>query len=131
MRARCAQGEAGAPRAPAPPRARLAWPVSIRRRRRSPRSRAVAAFVPAARRAAVPASADGCGSPPPPIPRAPPWTRMLISGASDNSRMPPELSVAVATHERPLRLRWLLNALDEQTLDRSLWEVVVAYEPLD
>lgn len=37
----------------------------------------------------------------------------------------PELSVVVASHERPLRLRWLLNALSRQTLDRSLWEVVV------
>ncbi|MFL5895127.1 MAG: glycosyltransferase family 2 protein [Thermoleophilaceae bacterium] len=39
--------------------------------------------------------------------------------------MAPRLSVVVASHERPLRLRWLLNALEEQTLDRSLWEVVV------
>jgi glycosyltransferase involved in cell wall biosynthesis len=38
----------------------------------------------------------------------------------------PELSVIVPTHDRPLRLRWLLNALWEQTLDRSLWEVIVA-----
>ncbi|MCW3016311.1 MAG: glycosyltransferase family 2 protein, partial [Solirubrobacterales bacterium] len=35
------------------------------------------------------------------------------------------LSVCVPSHERPLRLRWLLNALAEQTLDRSHWEVVV------
>jgi GT2 family glycosyltransferase len=35
------------------------------------------------------------------------------------------LSVCVPSHERPLRLRWLLNALAEQTLDRSQWEVVV------
>lgn len=40
----------------------------------------------------------------------------------------PELSVIVASHDRPLRLRWLLNALDEQTLDRSLWEVVVSHD---
>jgi glycosyltransferase involved in cell wall biosynthesis len=38
------------------------------------------------------------------------------------------LSVVVASHDRPLRLRWLLNALEEQTLDRSLWEVVVAHD---
>ncbi len=35
------------------------------------------------------------------------------------------LSVCVPSHERPLRLRWLLNALAQQTLDRSQWEVVV------
>lgn len=40
----------------------------------------------------------------------------------------PELSVVVASHDRPLRLRWLLNALDQQTLDRSLWEVVVCHD---
>ena len=28
----------------------------------------------------------------------------------------PEISVVVASHDRPLRLRWLLNALEEQTL---------------
>jgi glycosyltransferase involved in cell wall biosynthesis len=37
----------------------------------------------------------------------------------------PELSVIVPTHNRPLRLRWLLNALAEQTLDLGLWEVIV------
>jgi GT2 family glycosyltransferase len=40
----------------------------------------------------------------------------------------PELSVVVASHNRPLRLRWLLNALQEQTLDRDLWEVVVCHD---
>jgi GT2 family glycosyltransferase len=39
-----------------------------------------------------------------------------------------KLSVVVASHDRPLRLRWLLNALEEQALDRSLWEVVVAHD---
>ena len=38
------------------------------------------------------------------------------------------LSVVVASHDRPLRLRWLLNALEEQTLDRGAWEVVVAHD---
>jgi GT2 family glycosyltransferase len=42
--------------------------------------------------------------------------------------MHPELSVIVASHARPLRLRWLLNALAEQTLERGLWEVVVCYD---
>jgi GT2 family glycosyltransferase len=40
----------------------------------------------------------------------------------------PELSVVVASHDRPLRLRWLLNALDQQTLDRRHWEVVVCHD---
>jgi GT2 family glycosyltransferase len=40
----------------------------------------------------------------------------------------PELSVVVASHDRPLRLRWLLNALDQQTLERALWEVVVCHD---
>src|SRR3954469_22633166 len=39
-----------------------------------------------------------------------------------------ELSVIVASHDRPLRLRWLLNALEAQTLDESLWEVVVGHD---
>jgi len=38
------------------------------------------------------------------------------------------LSVVVASHDRPLRLRWLLNALAEQTLPREQWEVVVAHD---
>jgi GT2 family glycosyltransferase len=40
----------------------------------------------------------------------------------------PELSVVVASHARPLRLRWLLNALEAQTVERSLWEVVVCHD---
>jgi glycosyltransferase involved in cell wall biosynthesis len=50
------------------------------------------------------------------------------------SDAPPVLSVVVPAHGRPLRLRWLLNALQEQTLDRSWWEVVVCHnfsEPAD
>ncbi|MEX2194891.1 MAG: glycosyltransferase [Thermoleophilaceae bacterium] len=38
----------------------------------------------------------------------------------------PEISVALATRDRPVRLRWLLNALAEQTLARERFEVVVA-----
>jgi glycosyltransferase involved in cell wall biosynthesis len=41
---------------------------------------------------------------------------------------PPELSVVVPSHFRPLRLRWLLNALWEQTLDRARWEVIVGHD---
>jgi GT2 family glycosyltransferase len=40
----------------------------------------------------------------------------------------PLISVVVASHDRPLRLRWLLNALEEQTLAREAWEVVVAHD---
>lgn len=38
----------------------------------------------------------------------------------------PAISVVVPAHGRPLRLRWLLNALEEQTLDRGRFEVIVA-----
>lgn len=38
----------------------------------------------------------------------------------------PELTVVVPSHDRPLRLRWLLNALEEQ--DATGWEVVVAHD---
>ena len=34
----------------------------------------------------------------------------------------------VPSHDRPLRLRWLLNALEVQTLDRDRWEVVVGHD---
>lgn len=37
-----------------------------------------------------------------------------------------ELSVVVPSHDRPLRLRWLLNALEEQDTDG--WEVIVAHD---
>ena len=40
--------------------------------------------------------------------------------------MSPPLAVAVASHARPLRLRWLLNALAEQTA--ADFEVVVAHD---
>jgi len=40
----------------------------------------------------------------------------------------PEIAVCVASHARPLRLRWLLNALEEQTLDPARFEVVVAHD---
>ncbi|MBA2347812.1 MAG: glycosyltransferase family 2 protein [Solirubrobacterales bacterium] len=39
---------------------------------------------------------------------------------------PPSLSIVVPSHDRPLRLRWLLNALEEQ--DAEDWEVVVAHD---
>jgi GT2 family glycosyltransferase len=40
----------------------------------------------------------------------------------------PEISVVVPSHDRPLRLRWLLNALEQQTLPRDRWEVVVGHD---
>ena len=49
-----------------------------------------------------------------------------LQGAEDV----PALSVAVVA-SRPLRLRWLLNALEEQTLDASGWEVVVGVDTSD
>jgi len=43
----------------------------------------------------------------------------------------PEISVVVASHDRAVRLRWLLNALEEQTLPDALWEVVVGHDSAD
>jgi GT2 family glycosyltransferase len=40
----------------------------------------------------------------------------------------PEIAVVVPSHDRPLHLRWLLNALEEQTLGRDRWEVVVGHD---
>ncbi|HEU4657671.1 MAG TPA: glycosyltransferase [Capillimicrobium sp.] len=45
--------------------------------------------------------------------------------------MPPEVTVCVPSHERPLRLRWLLNALEEQTLPAAAFEVVVVHDSGD
>src|SRR2546425_7703552 len=41
---------------------------------------------------------------------------------------PVAVSVVVASHARHLRLRWLLNALEEQTLARERWEVVLVHD---
>jgi GT2 family glycosyltransferase len=38
-------------------------------------------------------------------------------------------TVAVASRDRPLRLRWLLNALAEQTFPAERFEVIVAHDP--
>src|SRR6266446_4189885 len=40
----------------------------------------------------------------------------------------PEISVVVPSHDRPVRLRWLLNARGEQTLERDRFEVVVVHD---
>jgi GT2 family glycosyltransferase len=42
----------------------------------------------------------------------------------------PEVAVVVPSHDRPVRLRWLLNALAEQTLPRARWEVVVCHDSM-
>lgn len=47
---------------------------------------------------------------------------------SRKARAGPAVSVVVPSHERPLRLRWLLNALEEQTLSPERWEVVVVFD---
>ncbi|MFL5911044.1 MAG: glycosyltransferase [Gaiellaceae bacterium] len=41
---------------------------------------------------------------------------------------PPAVSVVVPSRGRALRLRWLLNALEEQTLPREEWEAVVVHD---
>ena len=41
---------------------------------------------------------------------------------------PTAVSVVVASHARHLRLRWLLNALEEQTLPRARWELIVVHD---
>jgi glycosyltransferase involved in cell wall biosynthesis len=41
---------------------------------------------------------------------------------------PIAVSVVVASHGRQLRLRWLLNALEEQTLERGRWDLVVVHD---
>jgi GT2 family glycosyltransferase len=43
----------------------------------------------------------------------------------------PQLSVVVPSHDRPLRLRWLLNALEEQAAQPGDWEVIVAHDSRD
>ena len=39
-----------------------------------------------------------------------------------------DISVVVPSHARPLRLRWLLNSLEEQTLDATRFEVIVVHD---
>jgi glycosyltransferase involved in cell wall biosynthesis len=43
----------------------------------------------------------------------------------------PDIAVVIASHNRALRLRWLLNSLEEQTLGRDRFEVIVAYDSDD
>jgi len=39
-----------------------------------------------------------------------------------------DISVVVPSHDRPLRLLWLLNALEQQTLASDRWELIVAHD---
>jgi GT2 family glycosyltransferase len=41
---------------------------------------------------------------------------------------PPEITVVIPSRDRALRLRWLLNALEEQSLDRGRFEVIVCHD---
>ena len=43
----------------------------------------------------------------------------------------PEASVVVPAHGRALRLRWLLNALEDQTLDAERFEAIVVHDGTD
>ena len=43
----------------------------------------------------------------------------------------PEIAVVIASHNRALRLRWLLNSLEDQSLDRHRFEVIVAHDSDD
>jgi GT2 family glycosyltransferase len=49
-------------------------------------------------------------------------------GLDPSASAVPEIAVVVASHDRPLRLRWLLNALEEQTLSPERFEVLVAHD---
>jgi glycosyltransferase involved in cell wall biosynthesis len=40
----------------------------------------------------------------------------------------PDISVVIPSHARPLRFRWLLNSLEEQTLDPDRFEVIVVHD---
>jgi glycosyltransferase involved in cell wall biosynthesis len=42
--------------------------------------------------------------------------------------MQPVVSVVVPSHDRPLRLRWLLNALEDQTMSPDRFEIVVVHD---
>jgi glycosyltransferase involved in cell wall biosynthesis len=42
----------------------------------------------------------------------------------------PQISVVIPAFDRPLRLLWLLNALEDQSLERGLWDVVVSDQSL-
>lgn len=43
----------------------------------------------------------------------------------------PDISVVIPSHARPLRLRWLLNSLESQSLASERWEVIVVHDDDD
>ena len=43
----------------------------------------------------------------------------------------PQIAVVVPSHDRTIRLRWLLNALEEQTLAHERFEVIVCHDCSD
>jgi glycosyltransferase involved in cell wall biosynthesis len=45
-----------------------------------------------------------------------------------SGRSAPRIAVVAPSHDRPLRLRWLLNALEEQTLGTDAFEVVICHD---
>ncbi|UTI62700.1 glycosyltransferase family 2 protein [Paraconexibacter antarcticus] len=53
---------------------------------------------------------------------------MSAAEDADAARPAPALSVVVPSHDRPLRLRWLLNALAEQSAPAGSFEVLVAHD---
>ena len=53
---------------------------------------------------------------------------MAPMSAGERQRSDLAVSVVVPSHGRLLRLRWLLNALEEQTLGRDRFEVVVVHD---
>jgi GT2 family glycosyltransferase len=50
------------------------------------------------------------------------------AGGASAGAAAPRIAVVIPSHARPLRLRWLLNALEEQTLPRAEFEVLVAHD---
>jgi GT2 family glycosyltransferase len=63
------------------------------------------------------------------IVRGSPCSNLLAAMERQGSQF--EVSVVVPSHERITRLRWLLNALEEQTLPRDRWELVVVHDSTD
>ena len=53
---------------------------------------------------------------------------MTAARARGGGPAPAELAVVVTADERPIRLRWLLNALEEQTLPAREWVVTVVHD---
>src|SRR4051812_14049000 len=51
-----------------------------------------------------------------------------LRGVTATVAAAPHVTVVIASHARPLRLRWLLNALEDQTLPAAAWEVVVVHD---